>query len=44
MSKMEISTSVNRPIAEVFAMLSDIEKEVIWESSVIAAHQTSPGQ
>ncbi len=44
MFKMEHSFVVNRPVEEVFAIVTNIEKTVQWQSWAIRATVTSPGE
>ena len=43
MLKIEKSVVINRPIEEVFAFVSDIEKLSQWMSELVEAQQTSEG-
>jgi carbon monoxide dehydrogenase subunit G len=40
---MEVSIVINRPVDEVFASLSDLEKNVMWRSGTVEAQQISTG-
>ena len=43
MAHVEASITVNRPIAEVFAFVTDFSKAVQWQSGLIEAGVTSSG-
>jgi len=43
MADMEVSIVINRPIGEVFALLTDEENNVKWRSGTVEAEKTSPG-
>jgi uncharacterized protein YndB with AHSA1/START domain len=43
MTKLEQSVVINRPIEEVFAFVTDIEKISQWMSELVEAKQTSEG-
>ena len=43
MANMEVSIVINRPIDEVFALLTDEENNVKWLSGTVEAEKTSPG-
>ena len=43
MVNMEVSIVINRPVDEVFASLSDLEKNVKWRSGTVEAQQISTG-
>ncbi len=43
MAKIEISTVINRPVEEVFAVLSNYENNPKWISASIEAKKTSQG-
>jgi uncharacterized membrane protein len=43
MGEFKISTTINRPLEEVFAVVSRIENNPKWSSVVLNAEQTSPG-
>ena len=43
MAKAEVSVVINRQAQEVFAYLTDIDKETAWQTGLIEAKQTSAG-
>ena len=43
MARIEASVVINRPIKEVFAFVTDIEKMSHWMSELVEAKQTSEG-
>jgi carbon monoxide dehydrogenase subunit G len=43
MIKVEVSVLINRPLAEVFAILSNLENNMRWRTGMIAAEKTSTG-
>lgn len=43
MAKAEVSTTIDRPVADVFAVLTDVEKNASWSSAAISGRKTSPG-
>jgi len=43
MAKLEISITINRPIEEVFAFMSDPENQLLWRSGLVEIEQTSEG-
>ena len=43
MAKFEISTVINRPLEEVFAVMSNTENILKWQSGTIEAEKTSDG-
>ena len=43
MAKIEVSTVINRPVEEVFAVLSNEEKRPQWSSTTIEVEKTSEG-
>src|SRR5215213_9634762 len=43
MAKIEVSTVINRPIEEVFAVLSNEENRSKWSSTTIEVKKTSEG-
>ncbi len=43
MAKAEVSTTIKRPVEDVFAVLSNPENSPKWSSSSLEAEQTSPG-
>ena len=43
MAKAEVSTTIKRPVEDVFAVISNIENNPKWSSGVLDAKQTSPG-
>jgi hypothetical protein len=43
MAKAEISTTIKRPVEDVFAMISNIENNPKWSSGVLEAKITSVG-
>ena len=43
MAKFETSTVINRPLEEVFALLSNAENDPKWQSVTIEAKKTSDG-
>ena len=42
MADMEVSIVINRPIDEVFALLTDEENNVKWRSGTVEAEKTTP--
>jgi uncharacterized protein YndB with AHSA1/START domain len=42
MSRFTVRTSIRRPIVDVFAVLTDVEKSVIWFPGDVEEHWTSP--
>ena len=43
MPKADVSTTIKRPAADVFAVISNIENVPKWTSGSLEAKQTSPG-
>ena len=43
MARAETSTTIKRPVEDVFSVISDIENNPKWASGVLEAQQTSPG-
>ena len=43
MARAEVSTTIQRPVEDVFAVISDLENNPKWTSGVLDAKQTSPG-
>ena len=43
MAKAEISTTIKRPVEDVFAVLSNPENSPKWSSSSLESKKTSPG-
>ena len=43
MAKFETSIVINRPLEEVFALLSNAENDLKWQSGTIEAKKTSDG-
>ena len=43
MARFEQSVTINRPIEEVFAFVSDLEKQALWRSGLEVAELTSDG-
>ncbi len=43
MARFETSTVINRPLEEVFALLSNAENDPKWQSGTIEAKKTSDG-
>ncbi len=43
MIKFHDSTSINRPMPEVFAFVSDLEKIPLWQSDVVRSTVVTPG-
>ncbi len=43
MTKLDTSVVINRPIEEVFAFATDLEKMTQWMSELVEAKQTSEG-
>ncbi len=43
MARAEVSTTIKRPVEDVFAVVSDIENTPKWTSGALEAKQTSPG-
>ncbi|MEO1269570.1 MAG: SRPBCC family protein [Myxococcota bacterium] len=39
----EVTVVVHKPVAEVFAVMSDYNKNVHWQEGVIASRQVTPG-
>jgi hypothetical protein len=43
MANVAFSTSIDRSPVDVFAVLSDVEKNAIWSRTSVSGHLTSPG-
>lgn len=43
MAQMEISTTIKRPVEDVWAVISNVENNPKWSSAALEAKQTSPG-
>jgi len=43
MIKIQHSMTIRRPVADVFAFLSDVANEPKWQEGVVSASVTSPG-
>ena len=43
MAKAEANIVINRPANEVFAYMTDVEKETEWQAELLEAKQTSAG-
>lgn len=43
MAKAEVSVTINRPLEDVFAVLTDVEKTAKWASNAVEEHWTTPG-
>jgi len=43
MARAEVSTTINRPVEDVFAVIIHVENSPKWTSSSLEARQTSPG-
>jgi len=43
MARAEISTTIKRPVEDVFAVISNVEINPKWSSGAVEAKQTSPG-
>jgi uncharacterized protein YndB with AHSA1/START domain len=43
MAKAEVTATINRPIEDVFAVLTDPEKTATWSSNAVEEHWTTPG-
>ncbi len=43
MARAEFSTTIKRPVEDVFAVISNIENTPKWTSGALEAKQTSPG-
>lgn len=43
MAKFDVSTTIKRPVEDVFAALSNVENSPKWSSAALEAEQTSPG-
>jgi len=43
MGSIEVSTTIDRPVDEVFRLVSHIENNPKWSSMVLEARQTTPG-
>ncbi len=43
MARAEVSTTIKRPIEDVWAVISDVENNPKWSSVALEAKRTSPG-
>ena len=43
MAQVEISTTIKRPVEDVWAVISNVENNPKWSSAALEAKQTSPG-
>jgi len=43
MATFDVSTTIKRPVEEVFAVISNVENNPKWSSVALEAKQTSPG-
>jgi uncharacterized membrane protein len=43
MARVEVSTTIKRPVEDVFAVISNVENNPKWSSAALEAKQTSPG-
>lgn len=43
MARAEVSTTIKRPVEDVWAMISNVENHPKWSSFALEAKQTSPG-
>jgi len=43
MATFDVSTTIKRPVEDVFAVLSNVENNPKWSSVALEAEQTSPG-
>jgi len=43
MATFDVSTTIKRPVEDVFAVLSNVENNPKWSSVALEAQQTSPG-
>jgi uncharacterized membrane protein len=43
MAKFDVSTTIKRPVEDVFAVMSNVENNPKWSSVALEAEQTSPG-
>lgn len=43
MAKLETTITINRPVEDVFAYVTDLRNNIQWMTGVIAAAMTSPG-
>jgi uncharacterized membrane protein len=43
MARVEVSTTINRPVEDVWAVISNVEDNPKWSSAALEAKKTSPG-
>ncbi len=43
MAKFDVSTTIKRPVEDVFAVIGNVENSPKWSSAALEAKQTSPG-
>ena len=43
MAKAEVSVTIDRPLEDVFAVLTDVEKSATWSAPTVEEHWTTPG-
>ena len=43
MARFDVSTTIKRPVEDVFAVMSNVENNPKWSSVALEAEQTSPG-
>ena len=43
MPKVEVGTTIDRPVEDVFAVVSNVEHNPRWSAATLEAEQTSPG-
>jgi uncharacterized membrane protein len=43
MAQDQVTTTINRPVEDVFGTLTKIENQPLWSSATLEAAQTSPG-
>ena len=43
MAKAEVSVTIDRPLEDVFAVLTDVEKTATWSAPTVEEHWTTPG-
>lgn len=43
MATFDVSTTIKRPVEDVFAVISNVENGPRWSSAALEAEQTSPG-
>lgn len=43
MATFDVSTTIKRPVEDVFAVIGNVENSPKWSSAALEAKQTSPG-